>query len=268
MIGIIGYMSGGKSYTAVELMLHYMHDCHRVASNIRLNCKAVSSYLDMPCVLWKQYFYLLSEIDSRVPYNWLDIADYSSWPMGTLRGSTDYEKNKVYIFLDEVSSLFDSMVSSADGGIQAVATWARHSEKRGQMLYLIMQFPSELHKRLRVHITSYLECTNTNSVKIPLLGLGVPFFLRNMIIRRDLMPDLETVVGSATWSRLNPQVFTCYNTGQIVVGHNESVFRPVNSSVDVSEQRHVELLTRLTISFIVLWLILGLISLRVLSHGN
>lgn len=108
MIGIIGYMSGGKSYTAVELLLGYLIRQHRVVTNIRLNCQAVTRYLDVPCCIWKQYYYFLTEdeTDVETKYHHLSITDYHSWPNGVPRGSSDYEQKKVYIFLDEVSSLF------------------------------------------------------------------------------------------------------------------------------------------------------------------
>lgn len=263
MVGIIGYMSGGKTYTAVELMLRFLRRDHRVVTNVRLNCRAVTSYLDRPCVIWKQYYYYLSD----TPTNWHDlrIDAYDTWPEGSPRGSAEYEQNKVYVFLDEVSSLFDSMASASEGGIKSVATWARHTEKRGQMLYLIMQFPSELHKRLRSHITAYLECTNTSSVKIPLLGVGLPFFLRNMIIRRELMPDLDTAVGSAVWSRLDASVYRCYNTGQIVVGSQIRNFVPVKVPQTSDDQLRIELLTRIMVVLLVMWVVL-LCVLRFLTR--
>lgn len=251
MTGIIGYMSGGKTYTAVQMMLHFLRFDHRVCTNVRLNCRAVSRYLDRPCVIWKQYYYFLT--DTPTGYNEVSLSQYDMWPCGTPRGASDYDKQKVYIFLDEVSSLFDSMVSSADDGIKAVATWARHTEKRGQMLYLIMQFPNELHKRLRVHITGYVECTNTSAIRIPLLGIGMPWGLRNIIIRRELMPDLETVVGSAIWTRLDARIYACYNTGQIVVGTNMQAFKPVSAVADNSEQLYYEQITRFIVAITGLW---------------
>lgn len=227
MIGIIGYMSGGKTYTAVEMMLSKLYNGHTVVTNIKLNCRETTSYLQMPCLVWKRLYYrLVLDRSELVPGDdHIILSDrYDLYPCGSPRGSPTYNQDLVYIFLDEVSSLFDSMLSSADGGVQAVAAWARHTEKRGQMMYLIMQFPSELHKRLRSHITQYIQCINTSSVKIPLLGTGLPWFLQGLIIRIDLMPDLETQIGGATWGHYKPAVFRCYNTAQIVVGHTRATY--------------------------------------------
>lgn len=219
MIGITGYMSGGKSYTSVRFMLAYLKQGQIVVTNIRLNIPAVTKYLDIPCVLWMQQYYLLTDTLSD-QYHHIFQGDYNSYPVGSPRGSQN--PLKVYIFLDEVSSIFDSMIHTSDAGIQAVATWARHSEKRGQLLYLIMQFSSELHKRLRIHITEYIHCTNTSNLTIPLVGCHLPKFLHNLIILQHVLADGETVIGHSEWFSLNPSIYKCYNTSQIVVGHHTS----------------------------------------------
>lgn len=236
MIGITGNMSGGKTYTAVEILLSKLCSSHIVATNIKLNCNGVTSYLHCPCVIWKQFYYLLENDDEFTGnYHCIALHDYNNYPCGSSRGSDDYEKRKVFIFLDEISSVFDSMISSADGGIQSVAAWVRHSEKRGQMIYLIMQFASELHKRLRNHITEYIHCTNSNNILIPFTGLHLPSFLRNKIIRTHYMADGETLVGQNHWFNLDPQVYKCYNTGQIVVGHKTEDIMPIQISIDRSD---------------------------------
>lgn len=215
-------MSGGKTYTCVSLMLNYIRSGHIVVTNVVFNCRAVTNFLGVPCVLWKQYYYFLNddlELASR--YHYINLYDYNNYPCGSLRGSSDYESRKVYIFLDEASSIFDSMVHASDSGVQAVATWARHSEKRGQILYLIMQFPSELHKRLRVHITNYIMCLGMKNYRLPFFGIPAPRFLHPFIVHRVLMADGETQLGSSKWERLDPRVYACYNTGQIVV-HKDS----------------------------------------------
>lgn len=133
MIGVIGYMSGGKSYFAVEHMLSRMREGHLVASNIVLNCQAVSDYLAIPCIWWKQLYYWLC--DNPKGYHHLSVDDYESYPHGSPRGSKTYNQDICYIYLDEASSIFDSMTHSSDASIKKVATWCRHTEKRGQILF-------------------------------------------------------------------------------------------------------------------------------------
>ena len=130
MVGIIGHMSGGKSYFAVEQMLKWLFSGHVVCSNIFLNCQAVTSYLGVPCVQWKRLYFRLVDNPSR--YHDLCISDYDSFPTGSPRGSSDYDSRLVYLVFDEVSSIFDSMVHASDSSIQKVATWARHTHKPGQ----------------------------------------------------------------------------------------------------------------------------------------
>lgn len=251
MIGVTGYMSGGKTYTSVRLMLDNLLTRHRVCTNVLLNCRGVSAFLETPCVLWKPLYYFICE-DGDYPefqYNRLGISDYYGWPEGKPRGDPEYDRYKVFIYLDEVSSLFDSMISASDEGVKAVATWARHTEKRGQMMYLIMQFATELHKRLRSHVTEYLHCTNTSSLRLPLVGWRFPPFLRQLIVVRHVMPDMETQMGDNMWFRLHKEVYACYNTAQIVVGHKSSdLFTPPPAVVNPD-------------SFLQFWMRLEVVSL-------
>lgn len=253
MIGITGYMSGGKSYFAVEHMLGQMYRGHRVVTNIQLQCRAVTDYLDLPCVIWKRLYYYLEEKPSG--YHHLPLHDYEAYPNGSPRGSATYDRDMVYCYLDEASSIFDSMVHASDGGIRAVATWARHTEKRGIKIFLIMQFASELHKRLRVHITEYVACTNSGTIRLPLVGWGLPAPLRRMTIRSRYMSDGETQIGRAQWFVLRPIIYRCYRTSQIVVGSSDvPAFVPPNIDTTarvVAHQRRF---------IVVLFVLYGLIS--------
>lgn len=221
MVGIVGYMSGGKSYYAVERILELMARNHTIVTNITLNCQAVTSYLRVSCVLWKRLYYYLTddfvELNLR-RYHYIDLRQYDSYPCGSPRGSATYDRDMVYVFLDEASSVFDSMVNAANSDIVKVATWARHTRKRGIEVVLLMQFPSELNKRLRVHIVEYVHCNNTNNIKLPVVGLGLPKLLRNMSVRQRYASDLVTPIGDAKWVHFRPEVYRCYNTSQIVVG--------------------------------------------------
>lgn len=169
MIGIVGFMSGGKSYYAVEKILDLLLQNHTIVTNIVLNCQAVTQYLQVPCVLWKRLYYHLSddaEYLSQGHYHAIDLRDYENYPCGSPRGSSTYDADMVYVFLDEASSVFDSMVHASDSSIVKVATWARHTRKRGIEVVLLMQFPSELNKRLRVHIVEYVHCNNSGQQQV------------------------------------------------------------------------------------------------------
>lgn len=267
MIGIVGFMSGGKSYYAVEKILDLLLQNHTVVTNISLNCQAVTSYLQVPCVLWKRLYYYLSDDPDYLNaghYHVIDLRDYEHYPCGSPRGSATYDADMVYVFLDEASSVFDSMVHASDSGIVKVATWARHTRKRGIEVVLLMQFPSELNKRLRVHIVEYVHCNNSNNIKLPVVGLGLPAVLRNMSIRQRYASDLVTPIGDASWVRFRPSVYRCYNTAQIVVGSSMALMP--HSTIDFSSRNFKLALTRLylllAISFVFSLVFMGVLWLR------
>lgn len=249
MVGIVGFMSGGKSYYAVEKILDLMSMNHTIVSNITLNCRAVTSYLQVPCVQWKQLYYFLSDDDKQLReggYHLLDLRNYDDYPCGSPRGSATYDRDMVYVFLDEASSVFDSMVNAHDSNIVKVAAWARHTRKRGIEVVLLMQFPSELNKRLRVHIVEYVHCNNSNNIRIPVVGTGLPGMLRNMSIRQRYASDLVTPIGDASWVRFRPEVYRCYNTSQIVVGGNVSLVP--HKKIDFSSRDEAILRTKVLYS--------------------
>lgn len=251
MIGVIGHMSGGKTYFAVEQILKFLFEGHPVVTNIRLNCQGVTDYLGIPCIQWKRLYFRL--VDAPEKYHELLSDDYESFPTGSPRGSPDYNQRLVFIVLDEVSSIFDSMIHASDSSIQKVATWARHSRKRGQELILIMQFANELHNRLRKHINEYISCNNSNNLRIPIIGTGLPFFLRGISVRQRFLPDLETPVGSSQWVPFKASVFRCYDTAQIVVGSQDSI-KPLIVPLDRS-LHNFRVQLRLFLFFVLLYLL-------------
>lgn len=229
MIAIVGHMSGGKSYTAVQYMLDYLLSGHVVCSNIRLKCQGVSSFLNSPCVFWKRnYYYITDDPSEWRLYNFLKLQDLDSYPCGSPRGVNTYESDKVYIFFDEASSLWDSLTSGRDDSINRVAAWCRQSEKRGQSIYFICQFLSELHKRLRNHVQEVHLVKNSAHVRLPLIRSRLPPFLRHFIIRTVINPNTEEILDSSVWLSIDKRIYSCYNTGAIVVGDKN--FKSVRAS--------------------------------------
>lgn len=240
MIGIVGNMSGGKSYSAVLDILNRVREGHVIVTNIELNLEACGDYLGIDPVQLRPFVWRIvdDDVEDLGDYQ-VRASDYDSWPCGSPRGSPTYERDLVYIYLDEVSSIFDAMTSGAAESIKSVAAWARHTEKRGQILYLIMQFENELHKRLRVHITEYIYCKNMSRVTIPVLRCHLPRALFNFIAQIHLMPDGETSLGSPGIVPLDKRVFACYKTAQIVVG-SQSSFRPPEADISLDFQEAAE----------------------------
>lgn len=218
MLAFIGHMSGGKTYTAVRHMLDNLKHCDVVCSNIELKCRGVSDYLSVPCVLWKQNYYQLSESPTK-PYHNLNLYDYDSYPIGDLRG---HGNRKVFIYFDEASSLWDSIEHSGNSSIKSVAIWVRHSRKRGQEIFFIAQFASELHKRLRNHIQEFMTCVNSAAVRLPVIRCRLPSFLRCFIIN-TVVNDKDEILVASTWSKIDSRIYQCYDTAQIVVGSSTAL---------------------------------------------
>lgn len=261
MIAYIGNMSGGKTYTAMRDLLYRLSNNHIIVTNIKLNCQGVTEYLSTPCVFWKKNYFFLSEDDDELKkFQTIKISEYEKFPIGSLRGSKDYEASKVYIYLDEISSVFDAMTSSNSQKIQQLAIWARHTEKRGQIVSLIMQFPSELHKRLRNHVTEYIACINSSKIRIPFLKTKLPWFLRGLIINTIYSSDGETIIGNSTWHSLDSRVYHCYYTGQIVYG---SIIGQDISPTKLQKVYKVNKCPPLFILLIVLQVIISLFGLYV-----
>lgn len=211
-------MSGGKTYSAVRDMLERIRTGHIVVTNVELNLSACSDFLGVSVADLSNFYWRIRDDEDDLGPNEVHVSDYDSWPCGSPRGSATYDSDLVYIYLDEASSIFDAMTSGASESIKKVAAWARHTEKRGQMLYLIMQFENELHKRLRVHITEFIYCKNMSKVVVPILRCHLPKFASNFVSQIHLLPDGETSLGSPDFVPLDSRIFACYRTAQIVVG--------------------------------------------------
>lgn len=264
MIGIIGNMSGGKSYSAVRIILDAFQGGHVVVTNIELDISACADYLGCAYADLRPFYWRIRDDDDDLGEYEVHASDYESWPAGSLRGTSTYESDLVLIVLDEASSIFDAMTSGASAEIKKVASWARHTEKRGQMVYLIMQFENELHKRLRNHITQYIFCKNMSKVVVPIIRCHLPKSLFGFITQIHLMPDGETTLGTPDFVPLDSRVFRCYRTAQIVVGSQRFV-RPAVPAISADNTVIASSVKTLAFAFLVLLLTSGCILCRLKS---
>ena len=90
--GISGNLGGGKSLTAVNMLVDALSRGWFVVTNMDLNHDALSAYLG----------YDSRKMVLRVD---LDETDPVTWPMGSPRGSGG--KKRVIVVLDEVAEWFD-----------------------------------------------------------------------------------------------------------------------------------------------------------------
>lgn len=258
MIAYCGYMSGGKTYSAVRKMLECLYNSEIVVSNVKLNCRGVTQYLMIPCLLWKQNYYILEEHgeQAHLPYHSIDIYDYYSYPCGSPRGRGNLRVN---IFLDEASSYFDSIKQSGSAEIQDLAAWVRHTEKRGQYMYLIMQFMSDLQKRLRNHVHEIIICRNTSNIRLPLVKLPLPFFLRGYVLTTRFGADEKTQLERTQWTKIDRRIYDCYDTSQIVVGQQFTQSNCITLPTGRDRVRFLGVWVWITITLHILCATLGLL---------
>lgn len=153
--GIYGNLGGGKTLTAVEIMVSALTTGWTVVSNVKLRESLISSL--------------------RGKYEYLDdFANVDCWklPVGAPRGSPSSFRSCIVI--DECAEFFDQY-SSTSPQVRTFLSWLRHSSKRGQFVFLIVQKPEFIAKSLRLLINKWIVCTDMQQMKIPLFRIHPPF---------------------------------------------------------------------------------------------
>lgn len=155
--GVYGNLGGGKTLTAVELMISSLSFGWDVISNVRL-------FVDR-----------LPKSCRRGKYTYLDDfngVDWWSLPTGAPRGSND--PFRVVIVIDECAEFFDQY-SSTSPVLKSFLSWLRHSSKRGQYVFAIVQKPEFLAKSLRLLINKWIVCNDMYQMRVPWLRIRPPF---------------------------------------------------------------------------------------------
>lgn len=190
--GIYGHLGGGKTLTAVEISLWALSQGWSVVSNVEL-------------------FHVEH---SKGNYKYIpDIADVDFWqlPCGAPRGSND--KYRSVIVLDECAEFFDQYSGNAPI-VKNFLSWLRHSSKRGQFVFLIVQQPEFINKSLRLLVNKWIVCQDMEQFYMPLLHLRIPF-TRDLVWRR--MFDKYGNLISRGWNFADKRVIGhYYNTAQSI----------------------------------------------------
>lgn len=152
VIGIYGELGGGKTLTAVEMMVSALRQGHRVCSNVRL--KNLQPHL-LPLYDYQE-----------------DIMSADPWafPCGSPRGSSG--RKRAIICIDEISENFDQYSGQASKNF---LSWLRHSSKRGQTVIMISQRPEFMAKPLRLLVALWVVALDFQSWRMPFLKIHVPF---------------------------------------------------------------------------------------------
>ena len=156
--GIYGHLGGGKSLTAVELSLEFLRLGWSVTSNILIRSKS------------PKYHFIEDFQD----------VDFWSLPCGAPRGSDNPFRSVIVV--DECAEFFDQY-SSNSPYLKQFLSWLRHSSKRGQFVFLIVQKPEFISKSLRLLINKWIVCDDMEQFRLPYFKIRIPF-TRGYVARR------------------------------------------------------------------------------------
>ena len=148
--GIYGHLGGGKSLTAVELSLFFLRLGWSVTSNILIRSQS------------PKYRFIEDFQD----------VDFWSLPCGAPRGSDDPYRSVIVV--DECAEFFDQY-SSNSPYLKSFLSWLRHSSKRGQFVFLIVQKPEFISKSLRLLINKWIVCDDMEQFRLPYFKCRIPF---------------------------------------------------------------------------------------------
>ena len=167
--GISGNLGGGKTMTAVQFAVNAIRDGYFVVSNITLNvdrmCKSFGDYCSR--------LYLHIDLDDP-------SFDPFKIPCGSPRGSGG--RKRVLVILDECAEWVDQYSSAKDPRISRLWSWLRHSSKRSQDVFVVVQRPDYLNKVIRILISRWLWVYDLAVWRVPILRARIPF-CGNLILR-------------------------------------------------------------------------------------
>lgn len=225
--GIYGLLGGGKSLTAVEIATQFLNHNNPVATNIRLR----------------------NGFEKSQNYHFIDSLDSIDWwqlPQGAPRGS--FSRLRSAIILDECAEWFDQFTSTSLV-LRNFLSWLRHSSKRGQYVFLVVQKPEFLAKSLRLLVSYWVCCTDFASWRLPVLRIRIPF-MGNYVDRR-LFDSRGSLVSRGLCLADKRDIGRFYFTAQILSSDIHS-----NSSSCCPDSSIITLCSRSFIRFLIILLAL------------
>lgn len=198
--GIYGLLGGGKTLTAVEIALYFLSKGFPVASNIQLYNLRED---------WSRHF---SYIDNIL------TCDYKKLPCGSPRGSGGNIRSAIII--DEVAEWFDQN-SFASPLTKNFSSWLRHSSKRGQFVFLIVQHPDFIAKALRKLCTRWIACCDLAQFRFPILGFHIPFM--GGFVSRQVFDRQGNRLSHGLNLCLKSEIGQYYDTAQSLMSGDEAI---------------------------------------------
>lgn len=161
--GVSGNLGGGKTLTTVYFMVNAISQGYMVVTNITLDIDRICHDYGE----WCRNLYLHVSLDGE---NYVDPFDF---PTGDRRGSGG--RRRVIVVFDECAEWFDQYVNAKEPKIQRLWSWIRHSSKRSQDVFLIVQRPEYLHKVLRILVARWIMVDDLAVYRLPYLRAKLPF---------------------------------------------------------------------------------------------
>lgn len=197
--GIYGHLGGGKTLTAVEIMVDFLRRGFPVVSNVQLR-----------------------NIDSlRGSYSYIEdfsSVDFWSLPCGAARGSGSSLRAAVVI--DEAAEMLDQF-SSTSNFTKSFLSWLRHSSKRGQFVFLIIQRPEFLVKSARLLVNRWILCDDMAQWRMPLLKIPVPFM--GGLVRRIAFDRMGNQISKGMCLCEKQKIGRYYDTAQSIATHGRNM---------------------------------------------
>ena len=222
--GIYGHLGGGKSLTAVELSVFFLSIGWDVTSNIEI--------FNLPKICDRGKFTFKPDFEG---------LDFWELPCGAPRGSPDPFRS--VIIIDECAEFFDQY-SSGSPYVKRFLSWLRHSSKRGQFVFLIVQKPEFINKSLRLLIQKWIVCDDMEQMRLPWFKCRIPF-TRGLVARR-LFDRYGNLLSRGFNFANKKEIGRYYNTAQsIAVEGRKTVYR----SHTEENRRRINFLTLLLVLY-------------------
>lgn len=188
--GITGNLGGGKSLTAVWFAVRAIRQGYFVCTNITLNV----SVLERLVGSWAVNLY------QHISFDDPDFDPFKL-PCGSPRGSRG--DKRVLVILDECAEWIDQYSSAKDPRIARFWSWLRHSSKRSQDVFIVVQRPDYLNKVVRILISRWVMVADLATYRIPVLRLRFPFMsgyvMRNVYDRSGTRIGGVSFISKSTW---------------------------------------------------------------------
>lgn len=198
--GISGNLGGGKTLTAVSFAVLALRRRWLVVSNVVLDVSRLSRDLRFD----------VSSLVITLPD--LDSVDWVSLPSGSPRGSGG--RKRVVVILDEVAEWFDQF-SATSSQVKRFLSWLRHSSKRSQDVFLIVQRQEYLAKSLRILCTRWVWCEDLAVWRVPVVKIHLPF-CGHLVMRAYYDKNKQPIAPMDTVRKADFGRY--YNTAQNLAG--------------------------------------------------